>query len=193
MPMAVDPTIKSRPVYQKFEPNSKAKQQIFIAQGNAVDQLENAFTNCHAPNKDFWVVSDQPDQPHSTANISKTFPTDDYAQGFMSLFEQVSINAHLSVAGIEESFLWDIYNLAMKAGFAKEQIHLLPPTTKQRRVFCTHCYTINANVSHTPTTCQGCQQLLLVRDHFSRVHAAYVGVSIDAEDPNESFQQEELT
>ena len=52
-----------------------------------------------------------------------------------------------------------------------------------RRVQCVHCKGITENVVHDPFQCSHCGLHLFVRDHYSRRHAAFQGVNIDAEDP----------
>ncbi|WP_319381283.1 hypothetical protein [Thiomicrorhabdus sp.] len=48
-------------------------------------------------------------------------------------------------------------------------------------------------MTYSPFECPGCHRLLLVRDHFSRIHSAYVGVQINAEDPEDIPPTEELS
>ena len=54
-----------------------------------------------------------------------------------------------------------------------------------RRVQCVHCKGMIENVTTNPVTCTHCGLLLLVRDHYSRRLAAFQGVCINAEDPDE--------
>lgn len=60
-----------------------------------------------------------------------------------------------------------------------------------RRLQCVHCKGITENVTTQPATCSHCGLTLLVRDHYSRRLAAYQGVCINAEDPNDTPQTEE--
>ena len=54
-----------------------------------------------------------------------------------------------------------------------------------RRVYCIHCQASNENVTTNIVQCIGCGRHLLVRDHYSRRLAAYMGVMADAEAPGE--------
>jgi len=107
------------------------------------------------------------------------------------MYLPVSSNVYL--AAKRESVLWDRHNLDVKSGMASEQIKMLKPLGNERRLFCTHCYTVTEDVTHSPFECPGCHRLLLVRDHFSRIHSAYVGVQINAEDLDDVPETEELS
>jgi hypothetical protein len=48
-----------------------------------------------------------------------------------------------------------------------------------------HCRTTAEDVKTNIVNCAGCRRWLLVRDHYSRRHAAYMGVMVDAEAPGE--------
>lgn len=61
-----------------------------------------------------------------------------------------------------------------------------------RRVFCVHCNTYNENVTMRVSKCTGCGINLVVRDHYSRGLAAFMGVKADAEVPGELPPVEEL-
>jgi DNA-directed RNA polymerase subunit RPC12/RpoP len=71
--------------------------------------------------------------------------------------------------------------------------HHLNPDTMQcehcgsaaRRVYCIHCRAANEDVTTNVVRCRGCGRHLLVRDHYSRRLAAYMGVMVDAEAPGE--------
>ncbi|WP_295559743.1 dimethylamine monooxygenase subunit DmmA family protein [uncultured Hyphomicrobium sp.] len=55
----------------------------------------------------------------------------------------------------------------------------------KRRVQCVHCKGMTENVTTNPVTCAQCGLLLMVRDHYSRRLAAFQGVCINAEAPQE--------
>jgi uncharacterized paraquat-inducible protein A len=63
----------------------------------------------------------------------------------------------------------------------------------ERRVSCVHCRTINPGVTTTLVTCAGCGVTLSVRDHFSRLHNAWMGVQCDAEAPGDLPLVEDLS
>jgi len=54
-----------------------------------------------------------------------------------------------------------------------------------RRVYCIHCRATTEEVRTNIVSCVDCKRWLLVRDHYSRRLAAYMGVMADAESPGE--------
>lgn len=189
--MQAVPTIKSRPKYPPISINDSVQKHLFIAETGAFSELSKVIKLCKNGTKSYWVVGD-----NISENLHKTIstvPTNQITETFSNVFAKLPFSSNIYVAAKTEAFLWDIHNLAIKAGLADEQIKKLKPLTNQRRLFCTHCYTITNGVTYSPFKCPGCHRQLLVRDHFSTLHSAYVGVQINAEDPDDIPKIEELS
>ncbi len=185
--MQIDPSIKSRPKYQVPVLVGSARLQLFICEPAARDQLMSLHQQCE-PEQTYWLEVGDPVACDSAAE-SCTF--EGLAACLQRRLAGAPVATRLYVAG-SEAFLWDVRNQALAAGLVDEQIQLAPPVSRARRLFCTHCYTRMEGVETSPHRCSGCGRLLLVRDHFARLHGAYVGVQINAEDPNEQPEQEVL-
>lgn len=184
-------SIKSRPVYEPVEIDSQVLNHVFISENNLIKALKDLYLKCGNENKQCWVITDNSDLEAFTVDaevIQKTKLTEELTKKLINL----PISTNLYLAAYSESFLWDVHRLAQSLGFADEQIKKLQPLTKERRLFCTHCYTMTEGVTHSPFECPGCKRLLLVRDHFSKIHGAYVGVQINAEDPCDIPESEEV-
>ena len=186
------PTIKSRPVYPVVQVDPSVAYHLFIAGAGAFPSLSELYNACDGE-RSCWVIGE------SLQHISYKYPKgchfiDESAmqETFSKLFATLPISANLYLASKQESMLWDIHRLAVNAGLGQEQIKKLEPLSNKRRLFCTHCYTLTDGVTYTPYECPGCKRLLLVRDHFSKLHSAYVGVQINAEDPSDIPEREEL-
>ncbi|HCP19886.1 MULTISPECIES: dimethylamine monooxygenase subunit DmmA family protein [Marinobacter] len=180
--MQIDPSIKSRPTYTPPELVATAGLQLFVSESDAEHLLEPLYRQC-AESGAQWLVAEPGNAPGTLA---------DSLSGYLQhILNDAPVTTRLYVAG-SEGFLWDIRNQALSAGLVDEQIQLAPPISSARRLFCTHCYTLMEGVTASPHTCTGCGRLLLVRDHFARLHGAYVGVQINAEDPDEQPEQEVL-
>ncbi len=169
------PGIKSRPVYTPVTINPRSQRQIFISRGPVPGDLKSLYDACQYGEKSLLVVGPSGDSPGSESVSLEGIP--EYAA-------TLPASSSFYLAGTE-AFMWDVANLLNQAGFITDQIHMLPPVSNERRLFCTHCYTLMEHVTQSPHTCTGCGRELLVRDHFSRIHRAYVGVQINAEDPAE--------
>ena len=173
------------PKYPAVSINEKSPYHVFVYEGD----LTKAFKA---------LYDSVPDGVRkSLLTVGGDSALDEYitrlnTETLSSLLAALMPNTTLYLQG-SEAFIWDINSLAIEQGMVAEQIKMLAPVTRQRRVFCTHCYTIMEGVTHTPVVCSGCQRNLLVRDHFSRLHSAYVGLQIDAEDPADLPDIEELS
>lgn len=159
--IVLDPAVKSRPDYPPVAIDTRASHQVFIAEDNEQTSLTALREQCQT-GESLNIVADAASLPESLTELP--------------------LSTALYVSGTE-AYLWDVHNRLTDMGFGTDKIHLLAPASLARRLFCTHCYTTMEGVAHTPYTCTGCGRPLLVRDHFSRIRGAYVGVQINAEDP----------
>ncbi len=171
----LDPAVKSRPDYPPVAIDARASNQVFIAQNDQQRDLVALYEQCDVGHKTLFTqaATALPDA------MATTLPN-------------LTLSTALYVSG-DEPYVWDIHKQLIALGFGAEKIHLMPPDSAARRLFCTHCYTIMEGVTHTPHVCTGCGRPLLVRDHFSRLLGAYVGLQINAEDPDDIPAPEALT
>ena len=103
---------------------------------------------------------------------------------FRTVLDESLMGTRLYVAG-PESFIGLAMKLALEFDMNKDEIRAEELGTSARRVYCVHCRTTSEDVKTNIVNCAGCRRWLLVRDHYSRRHAAYMGVMADAEAPGE--------
>ena len=103
---------------------------------------------------------------------------------FRALLAQSLMGTRLYVAG-PESFIGLVMKIALEFNLNKDEIRAEECGTLARRVYCIHCRATTETVRTNIVQCIGCQRWLLVRDHYSRRLAAYMGVMADAEAPGE--------
>ncbi len=173
--MEIDPRIKSRPLYGPVSIRPKARSHLFVGSSAELDSLFDSL----------------PEEQRARITCEEGKLTADVRARLETAFAELPIASAVYVAG-DEAFIWDVRNLALAAGMGEEQVQLCQPTSNARRLFCTHCYEYTEGVTHSPQACSGCGRLLLVRDHYSKLHGAYVGVQINAEDPADIPETEEL-
>jgi hypothetical protein len=94
------------------------------------------------------------------------------------------MGTRLYVAG-PESFIGLCMKIALEFNLNQDEIRAEECGTSARRVYCIHCRTTAEDVRTNIVQCAGCGRWLLVRDHYSRRLAAYMGVMVDAESPGE--------
>ena len=103
---------------------------------------------------------------------------------FREILEQSLMGTRLYVAG-PESFIGLAMKIALEFNLNKDEIRAEECGTSARRVYCIHCRATTENVRTNIVRCVDCERWLLVRDHYSRRLAAYMGVMADAEAPGE--------
>src|SRR5262249_56781202 len=90
------------------------------------------------------------------------------------------MGTRLYVAG-SESFLGSAVRMALQYNLTRDEVQCEHSGSAARRVYCVHCKASNESVTTNVVKCAGCGRHLLVRDHYSRRLAAYMGVMADAE------------
>lgn len=110
---------------------------------------------------------------------------------FRSVLEQSLMGTRLYVAG-PETFIGVAMQLAIAFNLNKDEIRAEEIGTLARRVHCVHCRATSEEVRTNIVRCAGCDRWLLVRDHYSRRLAAYMGVMADAEAPGELPQIQDV-
>ncbi len=103
---------------------------------------------------------------------------------FRHILEHSLMGTRLYVAG-PESFIGLAMKIALEFNLNKDEIRAEECGTLARRVYCIHCRSTTEDVKTNIVRCTGCARWLLVRDHYSRRLAAYMGVMADAEAPGE--------
>jgi len=103
---------------------------------------------------------------------------------FRATLARSLMGTRLYVAG-PESFMGLVMKIALEFNLNKDEIRAEECGTSARRVYCIHCRATTESVRTNIARCVDCGRWLLVRDHYSRRLAAYMGVMVDAEAPGE--------
>jgi len=103
---------------------------------------------------------------------------------FRAVLGESLMGTRLYVAG-PESFIGLVMKIALEFNLNKDEIRAEECGTLARRIYCIHCRAVTESVRTNIVQCIGCARWLLVRDHYSRRLAAYMGVMADAEAPGE--------
>jgi hypothetical protein len=100
------------------------------------------------------------------------------------LLDESLMGTRLYVAA-PESVIGRAVQLALEFNMNQDEIHAEARGSLARRVHCIHCRSTTEEVRTNIVECGGCARWLLVRDHYSRRLAAYMGIMVDAEAPGE--------
>lgn len=179
--------MKSRPVYGVLALREDCGHHVFVscAQGAmAVKRVLDEIVWSGLSLRIFHMGGDSYEgllDGHVGLPAEKTADPGQFLPLVGACAEHSPAGTHFYLSG-PEVFLWQVYQVLRERGIARDHVSMELLGSKARRVTCVHCKTMNEGVTTNPHLCKGCHQWLLVRDHFSRLMGAYVGVRIDAEE-----------
>jgi dimethylamine monooxygenase subunit C len=189
--------IRSKPVYAPLQPDLAGRYHIMVGHGVGAAPLARLLGEIKsaAPaalgHTRVWYVSD-PASPLSNAdafraaNVAelRTFDAiEPLLADLTAAMDQALMGTRLYVAG-PESFMGLIMRIAHQFNLAGDEVRAEECGTMARRVHCIHCRATIEGVRTNIVECS-CKRWLVVRDHYSRRLAAYMGVMVDAEAPGE--------
>jgi hypothetical protein len=189
--------IKSKPVYAPLRADLGGRYHLMLGRGPGADALLRVLGEIQgsaAPALEKTRVLLVPDAgaplmtvpfDHLGLSLVSLFPdTASLLDAFRLVLGESLMGTRLYVAG-PESFIGLAMKIALQFDLNKDEIRAEEVGTLARRVYCIHCRTTTENVRTNVASCTGCARWLLVRDHYSRRLAAYMGVMVDAEAPGE--------
>lgn len=189
--------IRSKPVYAPLQPDLAGRYHVMVGHGVGAAPLARLLGELKAAapqalaNTRIWYVND-PAAPQSNAavfhaaNVAevRVFDAVDALLADLSTaMDEALMGTRLYVAG-PESFMGLIMRIAHGFNLAGDEVRAEECGTMARRVHCIHCRAIIEGVRTNIVECS-CKRWLVVRDHYSRRLAAYMGVMVDAEAPGE--------
>ncbi len=193
---------ESKPTLTTFKPDLGGRCHILMGQGYGGNALLRLLEKM--PDKVTLLVIFT-FEPSCNVDWNKQFNA--YSLYRLRLFENqtLAINAldhtlascimgtRLYIAG-SESFIGLSELVATRYNLNSDEIQREHCGTSSRRVYCVHCKKLNRDITTNIVKCRSCCRHLVVRSHYSRRFAAYMGVMVDAEVPgdippiNEMFQ-----
>jgi len=196
--------IKSKPVYAPLRADLGGRYHLMLGMGPGADALLRVLAEIQGsalPALQKTRVLLVPDAgaalttiafDHLGLSLVSPFPdTASLLAAFRLVLDESLMGTRLYVAG-PESFIGLAMKIALEFDLNKDEIRAEEVGTLARRVYCIHCRTTTENVRTNIVSCAGCARSLLVRDHYSRRLAAYMGVMVDAEAPGELPQVMEV-
>jgi dimethylamine monooxygenase subunit C len=199
--------IKSKPVYAPLQADTHGRYHLMLGlgvgaapllrviaemQSVAAGVLKNTHVLYVPDGGDAEAAADQSGATPETERFRaaavghvQEFPgTQALLEEFRSTLGKSLMGTRLYVAG-PESFIGLVMKIALEFNLNKDEIRAEECGSLARRVYCIHCRVTTENVRTNIVRCVECDRWLLVRDHYSRRLAAYMGVMVDAEAPGE--------
>lgn len=200
MSATIEPSIRSRPVYGTLAATD-APAHLMVADadgGAALLELTAAMAPAALMRAEILYVPLASTADHSEALRALDCPGFHSSPSIDALIprlarsiERMKMGTQIYLAG-SETLIGRAMQVAMQAGIDHQAIQTEHRGSLARRMQCVHCKGITENVTTQPADCAHCGLLLLVRDHYSRRYAAFQGVNINAEDPSDVPEKEEL-
>jgi NAD(P)H-flavin reductase len=186
--------IKSKPVYAPLQADVGGRYHLMVGLGvgkapllRVIGEMRAAAPHALENTRVLYVADSAALTPFENAGVGdvRTYGgTAALLEDYTALLHHSLMGTRLYVAG-PESFIGLTMKIALEFNLNKDEIRAEECGTLARRVYCVHCRATTENVRTNIVRCIGCERWLLVRDHYSRRLAAYMGVMADAEVPGE--------
>lgn len=189
------PTIKSRPTYPGLRPVAAARRNVVAAEGEGVEAvlglLAAAPAGFAARTEVVLAGGDASALGAVGVPVRTARDADEALATLDALLATATMGTRLYAAG-GEGFVGRVVRLAIDHCIDPRSVLTEHVGTLARRVQCVHCKLFTEAVTTSLYECDGCGNLLLVRDHYSRRLAAFQGVCVNAEDPSQRPVAEEV-
>ncbi len=189
--------IKSKPVYAPLQADTAGRYHLMLGHGvggapllSLLDELGRsgplaAGRACVLYVADIAAAENFGERFRTSASDVRLFDrVAELLADFRTILTGSCMGTRLYVAG-PESFIGLAMKIALEFNLNKDEIRAEECGTLARRVYCIHCRATTENVRTNIVKCIDCGRYLIVRDHYSRRFAAYMGVMVDAEVPGE--------
>ncbi|WP_166418307.1 dimethylamine monooxygenase subunit DmmA family protein [Cochlodiniinecator piscidefendens] len=179
------PSILSRPVWGRLEARS-GKSHLMIADAEGAEAILDIATPELMENTHIIYI---PKGANHADKLRALAPAQFYEgpsyDASVQRIRRVLSGAHMGLQVYltgTESLMGQAMRETSTAGIPHSAVQTEHRGSVARRMQCVHCKGITEDVELDPFVCSHCGLNLFVRDHYSRRHAAYQGVCVDAED-----------
>ena len=197
--------IKSKPVYVPLAPDAAGRFHLMVGHGvgaNPLLELISALNKAAASGRSsrrLLYVTDRAAGDDAAARMRAADAGDvrlfvdspSLLEGLREVLTSAVMGTRLYVAG-PEAFMGLVMRLATEFNLNRDEIRAEECGSAARRVHCVHCRSATENVTTNIVECSRCHRWLVVRDHYSRRYAAYMGVMVDAEAPGDRPEIKEM-
>ncbi|MFI4895335.1 MAG: dimethylamine monooxygenase subunit DmmA family protein [Steroidobacterales bacterium] len=197
--------IRSKPVYAPLQPDLQGRYHVMVGHGVGATPLSRLLSDMRQAEPKalahtrVWYIAAAAAAANGATNAFRaagiaelrTFgEVDALLADLTAAMHAALMGTRLYVAG-PESFMGLVMRIAHDFNLNQDEVRAEECGTLARRVHCIHCHSTIENVRTNIVEC-GCKRWLVVRDHYSRRLAAYMGVMVDAEAPGERPQIKEV-
>lgn len=197
--------IRSKPVYAPLQPDLGGRYHVMVGHGVGAGPLVRLLSDFGKAAPDamsrtrVWYMLEPAAhaagadsfRDAQVAELRSFQNVDSLLTDLTAAMGQALMGTRLYVAG-PESFMGLVMRIAYQFNLVQDEVRAEECGTLARRVHCIHCHQTIENVHTNIVECTACHRWLVVRDHYSRRLAAYMGVMVDAEAPGERPEIKEV-
>jgi hypothetical protein len=180
--------IKSRPIYTTLQPDLGGRQHVLVGQGSGGEALVRVLRGLpRRQGAEVIVIYTGEPLQSELANLDpqglRLYPSEAEAVADLDrTLARCFVGTRVYVSG-SESFIGLCVQVSSRYAMNDDEVQCEHAGSAARRVYCIHCKVSNEDVTTNIVRCAGCGRHLLVRDHYSRRLAGFMGVMVDAEVP----------
>jgi hypothetical protein len=181
--------IKSRPIYKALQPDLSGRQHVLVGQRSGSEALVRVLRGLPPQGAGVVIIYTgelfQADLARLGLREFRLHPIE--AEAVADLNHTLAgccMGTRVYIAG-SESFIGSCVQVTARYGMNSDEVQCEHLGSAARRVYCIHCKALNEEVTTNIVRCIGCGRQLLVRDHYSRRLAGFMGVMVDAEVPGQ--------
>ena len=184
-----DQGIKSRPIYRPIGLDATGARHLLVVDGPSVPPEGLKAELGAFP--EIWTVARDGRQPPSRYMAEAGQGGGHAFRSLAFLFDALKRRLAKETMGFRlyavgsETFLADVAALGAAAGLSRSEMALAQAGSLSRRIYCVHCHAMTEGAVTNVIACSGCGASLFVRDHYSLRLAAFMGVQVDAEEPDQ--------
>lgn len=192
--------IKSRPVYDRLSPFPGARLHLVVGQGSGGTAMSRLLAEMpHGAEVEVMYSTESFTGQNHLASLKAAAPgtfqsftsNAALAEALHGRLSRAFMGTRLYLAG-SESFIGLAMKVARQFDLNADEVLREHCGSLVRRVWCVHCDTYSENITQRVFSCSGCGKPLVVRDHYSRLMGAFMGVQADAEVPGEIPEASDL-
>lgn len=181
---------RSLPQYARLTPLGCARRHIVIADSAGLSAAARFLTSTSAP-VDLYLLADAATVLPSLPVVSCCTDSLALAETIRHVVRDAKMGTRFYISG-GLVFVAQTDALLRACGLRDDEIQAEVCTGTVQPVFCVHCRTLAAGLSHGLMHCHGCGLNLAIREHFSHRLGAYLGVCINAETPAEPINGQQV-
>jgi len=174
---------RSLPQYARLTPSGSARRHIVIADCAGLSAAARFLTLTSAP-VEIYLLADLATALPSLPVVSSCVDAPELSVTIRHVVRDAKMGTRFYISG-NLVFVARTDALLKACGLRDDEVQAEVCGGTTQPVFCVHCRTLTTGPTPGPVSCRGCGRSLAIREHYSHRLGAFLGVSANAEAPDE--------